>query len=156
MIDYIQDDIVASNDAKARRILLRSDSFYISQDGLLCHLDRSQKRGRDNFSQLVPQSMKYEVLSNVHNHVAGAHFGVHKTFQKLKQRYWWSGMFKDVEHWCKSCVDCAKKKSPRNTKRAPLLPLAVEGAFDRVTVDVLGPLNPSNRQNRYIVVLVIT
>ena len=123
----------------------------------MCHLDRSQKRGRDSFSQLVPQSMKYEVLSNVHNHVAGAHFGVHKTFQKLKQRYWWSGMFKDVEHWCKSCVDCAKKKSPRNTKRALLLPLAVEGAFDRVTVDVLGPLNPSNRQNRgYIVVLVIT
>ena len=41
--------------------------------------------------------MKYEILSNVHNHVAGAHFGVHKTFQKLKQRYWWSGMFRDVE-----------------------------------------------------------
>ena len=41
--------------------------------------------------------MKYEMLSNVQNHVAGARFGVHKTFQKLKQRYWWSGMFKDVE-----------------------------------------------------------
>ena len=48
----------------------------------LCHLDRSQKLARDSFSQLVvPQSMKYEILSNVHNHVAGAHFGVHKTFQ---------------------------------------------------------------------------
>ena len=152
-MDYIQNDVLPSNDAKARRILLRSDSFYISQDGLLCHLDRSQKRARDSFSQLVvPQSMKYEILSNVHNHVAGAHFGVHKTFQKLKQRYWWSGMFKDVEHWCKSCVDCAMKKSPRNTKRAPLLPLPVEGAFDRVAVDVLGPFKPSNRQNRYIVV----
>ena len=112
-----------------------------------------QRRARDSFSQLVvPQSMKYEILSNVHNHVAGAHFGVHKTFQKLKQRYWWSGMFKDVEHWCKSCVDCAMKKSPRNTKRAPLLPLPVKGAFDRVAVDVLGPFKPSNRQNWYIVV----
>ena len=88
-MDYIQHDSLPSNDAKARRILLRSDCFYISQDGLLYHLDRSQKRSaRDSFSQLVvPQSMKYEILSNVHNHVAGAHFGVHKTFQKLKQRY---------------------------------------------------------------------
>ena len=85
-----------SNDAKARRILLRSDSFYISQDGVLCHLDRNQKpSARDAFSQLVvPQSMKYEILSIVHNLVAGAHFGVHKTFQKLKQRYWWPSMFK--------------------------------------------------------------
>ena len=153
-IDYIQHDSLPSNDAKARRILLRSDCFYISQDGLLYHLDRSQKRSaRDSFSQLVvPQSMKYEILSNVHNHVAGAHFGVRKTFQKLKQRYWWPSMLKDVEHWCKSCVDYAMKKSPRNTKRAPPLPLPVEGAFDRVTVDVLGPFKPSSRQNRYIVV----
>ena len=93
---------------KPEEFFLRRDSFYISQDGLLCHIDLSQKRARDSFSQLVvPQSMKYEILSNVHNHVAGAHFGVHKPFQKLKQRYWWSGMFKDVEHWRKSCDDCA-------------------------------------------------
>ena len=154
IIDYIQDEILSSNDAKARKILLRSDSFYISQNGLLYHLDRNLTRSMlDAFSRLVvPQSMKYEILSNMHNHVAGAHFGVHKTFQKLKRRYWWPSMFKDVKDWCKSCVDCAMKKSPRNTKRGPLLPLFVEGAFDRVAVDVLGPFKPSNRQNRYIVV----
>ena len=75
MIDCIQDDILHSNDAKTRIFV------YISQDGLLYHLDRSQKRrARDSFYQLkVPQLMKYEILSNVHNHVAGAHFGAHKT-----------------------------------------------------------------------------
>ena len=84
---------------------------------------QSQFKKKKSFSYLVvPQSMKYKILSNLHNHVAGAHFGVHKTLQKLKQRYWWSGMFKDVEQWPKSCVDCAMKKSPRNTKRASLLP----------------------------------
>ena len=91
MIDYIQDDILrSSNDAKTRRILLRSHSFYISQDGLLYHLDRSHKRStRHAFSKLdVSQLMKYEILSNLHNHVADTYFGVHKTFQTLKQRYW--------------------------------------------------------------------
>ena len=63
MIDYIQDDILPNKDAKAGRILSRS-VFYISQDGLLCHLDRSQKGVLDSFSQLVvPQSMKYETFS---------------------------------------------------------------------------------------------
>ena len=49
--------------------------------------DRSQKRSaRDSFSQLVvPQSMKYENLSNVHNHVARAHFGVHKKLKLASQ-----------------------------------------------------------------------
>ena len=31
------------------------------------------------------------------------------------------------------------RKTPRNRKRAPLLPIPVEGAFDRVAVDCLGP-----------------
>lgn len=52
------------------------------------HLDRDRKRrNEDPFSQLViPQALKFEVLSNVHDHVSGGHFGVHKTFQKAKQR----------------------------------------------------------------------
>ena len=100
----------------------------------------------------MPASLRFEILSNVHDHVSGAHFGVHKTFDKIKQRYWWKGMYKDVEHWCKSCTECSMRKSPRNSKKAPLLPIPVEGAFDRVAVDVLGPFPPSNKGNRYIVV----
>ena len=33
-----------------------------------------------------------------------------------------------------------------------VLPIAVEGAFDRVAVDVLGPFPPSSKGGRYIVV----
>ena len=102
----------------------------------------------------MPASLRFEILSNVHDHVSGAHFGVHKTFDKIKQRYWSKGMHKDVEHRCKSCTDheCSMRKSPRNSKKAPLLPIPVEGAFDRVAVDVLGPFPASNKGNRYIVV----
>ena len=71
---------VISHAGKRPEITVRSDSFYISQNGLFCHLHRSQKRVHDSLSQLVvPQSMKYEILSNVQNHLAGAHFGVHKS-----------------------------------------------------------------------------
>ena len=59
--------------------------ILISENGLLHHLDPGQKRSaRHAFPQLVvPQSMKCKILSNVHNYVAGAHFGVHKTFHKI-------------------------------------------------------------------------
>ena len=50
---------------------------------------------------------------------------------------------KFVEAWCKSCLDCAMKKSPNDF--SPLLPLLVEGAFDRVIVDILGPFKPSDK-----------
>ena len=136
----------------ARKILLTSDNFYVGQDGLLYHIDFNRRRNaHESFSQLVvPAALRFEILSNVHDHFAGANFGLNKTFSK--QRYWWKGMFKDVEHWVKSCVECSMRKSPRNSKKAPLLPIPAEGAFDRVAVDVLGPFPPCSKGSRYIVV----
>ena len=154
MIDFLESDNLPFSDKKARNILLTSDRFYLDKDGLLYHLDRNQKlSARDSFSQLVvPQSMKFEILSNVHDHVSGAQFGTHKTFHKLKQRYWWKGMFLDTDHWCKLCTECSMRKSPRNSKKAPLLPLPVANAFEQVAVDVLGPFPVSRKGNRYVVV----
>ena len=154
IIDFLESDVLPFDDHAARKVLFTSSTFYVGRDGLLYHLDSKRRTNSyDSFSQLVvPASLRFEILSNVHDHVSGAHFGVHKTFDKIKQRYWWKGMYKDVEHWCKSCTECSTRKSPRNSKKAPLLPIPVEGAFDRVAVDVLGPLPPSNKGNRYIVV----
>lgn len=44
------------------------------------------------------------------------------------------------------------RKTPRNRHKAPLMPIPVEGAFDRLAVDCLGPLPESTRGNRYVVV----
>ena len=61
-------------------------------------------------------------------------------------------MYKDVAHWCISCVDCAMKKNPRRAHKAPLLPIPVQGALDRIAMDALGPFPPSHDGNRYIIV----
>ena len=148
MIDFLEN----TDDEDACNILLTSDNFYIGQDGLLYHIDFNRRRNpRESFSQLVvPAALRFEILPNVHDHVAGSHFGFNKTFSKLKQRYWWKGMFKDVEHWVKSCVECSMRKPPRNSEKAPLLPIPV-GAFDRGAVDVLGPFSPSSKGSRFLV-----
>lgn len=44
------------------------------------------------------------------------------------------------------------KKSPKQRQTAPVLPIPVEGTFDRVAVDCLGPFPVSDSGNRYIVV----
>ena len=98
--------------------------------------------------------LRYEVLVNAHDDIAGGHLGVYKTYGKLRDRYYWRVMYKDVEHWIRSCNDCATRKKPRNKSRAPLLPIPVSAAFDRMAVDILGPLSVTWTGNRYIVVFV--
>ena len=40
---------------------------------------------------------------------------------------------------------------PRRVHKAPLLPIPVQGAFDRIAMDALGCFPPSHDGNRYII-----
>ena len=117
---------------------------------MLFHIWTPRNRLRNTpCNQLViPTSLRYELLVWAHDDLTGGHFGTVKTYEKLRSRYYWRMMFADVNHWCCSCCDCAMRKSPRNRHKAPLLPIPVEGPFDRGACDVMGPF-PGNR---YVVV----
>ena len=104
-------------------------------------------------SQLVIRNaLKHEVLVWAPNDVTPGHLGTQKTYGKIRNRYYWRNMFRDIDNWCMSCIDCTMKKSPRNTYKAPLLPIPVENAFDRLAVDCLRRFPLFNTGNRYVVV----
>lgn len=104
-------------------------------------------------SQLVvPTPLRHEILIGGHNDPLSGHLGVNKTYEKLRERYYWPKMFPDVQFSCLSCTHYQIKKSPKRRHTAPELFIPVEGAFDRVEVDCLGPFPVSNSGNRYIVV----
>jgi len=126
IIHYLESSELPANERSARRLLLVEDLFYLADDGLLYRIEHKVKRNSSEpFSQLVvPESLRFEILSNAHDHITGGHLGTHKTFQKLRMRYWWRGMFKDTEHWCKSCVDCSMRKTPKNNLSEFLTPIA--------------------------------
>ena len=101
---------------------------------------------------MIPTALRYELLIWAHDNPNGGDFGTVKTYEKLRTRYYWRKMFSDVSHWCRSCCDCAMTKSPRSRHKAPLLPIPVQDAFDRVACDIIGPFPVSKAGNRYVVV----
>lgn len=107
------------------------------------------QRNDPDLSDLV---VYLEILVWAHDDLTGEHFGTVKTYEKLRTRYYWRKMFSDVNHWCRSCCDCAMRKSPRNRHKAPLLPIPVQDAFDRLACDIIRPFPPSKLGNRYVVV----
>ena len=154
LITYLESKTLPDDNNLSRAILQQCDNFFIDEQGLLKHLWTPQGRSRtDTKIQLaVPQSLRYEILKTFHDSPLGGHLGLEKTYDKIRHHYYWSSMFIDIQHWVKSCVDCQMRKTPRNKRNAPLLPIPVEGAFDRVAVDHLGPFPGSYSGNRYVVV----
>ncbi|CAB4022052.1 Hypothetical predicted protein, partial [Paramuricea clavata] len=153
MLDQ-ETDALPSDNKRARSFVLYGDKFYLDDNGLLFSLWTPSKRTqRDVCSQLViPDALKHEVLVCAHDDVNADHLGTQKTYGKIPTRYYWRNMFWDIDRWRNSCVDCAMKKSPRNRHKAPLLPIPVENAFDRLAVDCLGPFPLSDAGNRYVVI----
>ena len=89
-----------------------------------------------------------------HTHLLGAHLGMDKTRDRVLARFYWPGVKRDVERYCQMCPEC-QRVSPRSTVRNPLNPMPIiETPFDRIALDIVGPLPKTSRGHRYILVLV--
>lgn len=154
IISYLEKESLPNNSAAAKAVLHSIDNYYLDPDGLLCNIwVPGGRRVPGIRSQLViPTSLRQEILIGGHDDPLAGHLGVNKTYEKLRERYYWPKMFADVQFWCLSCTHCQMKKSPKQRQTAPILPIPVEGAFDRGAVDCLGPFPVSDSGNCYIVV----
>ncbi|VDI37976.1 Hypothetical predicted protein [Mytilus galloprovincialis] len=102
---------------------------------------------------VLPANFKRFVLNQVHNTVTGGHLGVRKTLSKIKQRYFWYKMRQDVKFWCTKCDICASKKAPCKKPKAPMKQYLVGAPWERMAIDILGPLPISVNNNRYLMVV---
>lgn len=102
---------------------------------------------------VLPQAMVPKVLEQLHNVSTGGHLGVQKLQGKVKDRFYWPGWFEDVKGWVRGCVDCGSRKSLGKSPCAPLLPSIPSRPFERVALDILGPLPQTPRKNQYILVI---
>ena len=105
------------------------------------------------FCALVPHACNQEILELAHASAAGGHFGIQKTIEKLKQRFHWISLSKDVKEWCAKCPTCNRQKT-QGRNRGALQPIYTGEPFERVAINIIGPLPRTPRGNRYILTVV--
>ena len=101
---------------------------------------------------VVPQSLRMEIMQELHAGATEGHLGEEKTFNKIKERFYWPGMSQDVKDWCHTCATCATRKPATKKNRAPLETIEVGYPLQVVAVDILGPLPESEEGNSYVLV----
>lgn len=102
---------------------------------------------------ILPRALRCKVLEHLHENPAGGHFGYEKTLAKVKSRYYWIGCSDDTRDWCTTCEVCQSRGGGRRKQKAALQIVNAGAPFERVAIDVLGPLPTTNRGNRYVLVL---
>ena len=102
---------------------------------------------------VLPKQCRRTVLQLAHDKPMAGHLGKDKTAKRILQRFYWPTLFKDVAEYCRTCGIC-QKASRTKEKRAPLIPLpVVTEPFQKVAMDIVGPLPRSRSGNRYILVI---
>ena len=103
----------------------QSGSFF-KKDGLL-YRRRKQAAGGggedlDGEQLVLPKEFRKSVLNLAHSVPTAGHLGKKKTVDRILQRFYWPGVYRDVTSYGKSCAGCQKLSGAKVT-RALLVPL---------------------------------
>lgn len=130
-----------------RRSFKAKAKHYLLINGLL------YKRNRKNPQRplrVIKISEMEMILYSFHEDPLAGHFGYNETFRAISERYFWPQMGNDIKRHVQSCDTCQKRQKPIRTER--LHPIKVGRPFDRIGMDIVGPLPLTKRNNQYIVV----
>jgi hypothetical protein len=114
------------------------------------------KDGTEKIKQvMVPVSCRKKVLTLAHDGLMSGHLGIKRTQNRVLSNFYWPGVNKDVTYYCRSCDICQKTVDRGRLKKAPLgdMPI-IKVPFERVAVDLIGPVVSSSRGHRYILTVV--
>ena len=96
----------------------------------------------------VPNHYRSEVIKQYHD--SNGHLGIDKTFDAIRQKYYWPNLYKELYDYVGKCVTCAQ----RNLKkiRAPVQETDIPPfSMAKLGLDLSGPYPRSLSGNKYIV-----
>ena len=125
--------------------------YYVMEDGIVYRITDPEKCESFSGLQLViPEFLQKPLIEEIHSGYFGGHLGVDKTYDKVRSRYYWSGMYRDVVQYLKTCVACNMRKLKR--QRPPLQDMQIpKYPFEQIAIDTSGPFPESFNGNRYII-----
>jgi hypothetical protein len=90
---------------------------------------------------IIPNCSIREMIFHMAHDSLG-HFGFAKTYEAIRNSYFWPNMRKDLEEfYIPGCVDCQRNKNSTTKPAGPLHPLPVpDKRFDSIAMDFVGPL----------------
>ena len=130
--------------------LLSVSGDFVWINGVLCV---SRQKDSTELTQIVvPRSLVSTLLARAHDD--SGHFGVERTLSRVREKYFWGSIFKDVTNWVQSCTFCQNRNRPSVMPKAPLQFMPIPSApWQCIAIDFVGPLVETSKGNTCILVV---
>ena len=106
---------------------------------------------------VVPAKYRRAILSISHDAPLSSHVGVAKVQSSLLLRFYWPGLFRDALQYVRTCPECQQVGKRVKKAKAPMVVMpTVNKPFERIIMDVVGPLDKSLQGNIFMLVIIDT
>lgn len=102
--------------------------------------------------KIVDNDTKKVILNDYHILPTSGHAGIRRMVNNIRRKYFWTGLERDVSNFIKKCDKCQRYKYLNNVKEPMVLTDCGTSAFDKVYIDLVGPLT---RDDNYCYILTL-
>ncbi|OLY78994.1 Retrovirus-related Pol polyprotein from transposon 412, partial [Smittium mucronatum] len=143
--DLLSNNIEINNSRLHRNEIKELKNYFLKDEILF----RRPLDGRIPRRVIINKGEQNQIIQEIHSGIGGGHRGRDGTMRKIKDRYFWYSMYKDVETFIKKCDSCQRRSPIRFHE--PLTPTWEPKLFGKVGVDlVLMPTGINN--NKYLII----
>lgn len=116
--------------------------------------DFEYKKLENERMQIQTPEEKELVLIENHDHPLSGHQGFQRTYDNIKNKYYWDNMKQDIRDYIQKCEICQKSKTNFKPNKSPMLITTTSKRFcEQIAMDIVGPLPITSNQNRFILTL---
>ncbi len=105
---------------------------------------------KSQYRIMAPKGLIKKIIKIAHT----AHFGTEKTYETIKQHFYWYGMRADIKNFCQTCTKCNTYKNHK-TLKVPLQDVTKDYAINEyISIDIIGPLPKSVNKKVYALTII--
>lgn len=125
--------------AKRQKLRIRGDVlYYLASDNI--------------YKWIVPNEERKRLIFSVHK--GCGHIGVTRTTKMIKENYYWPDMDFFIRTLLNTCKSCRERKNAGARNLPPPQASVTSYPFEKIALDITGPLRPCKNGERYILGIV--
>ncbi len=133
------------------RFKVGQNQWFIEKRGIIYNRIYSTNKKQFYDRYVLPHDFRKMVLDECH----GGHFDFSRTYEKIKERFYWSGMVKDTALFVDSCIECQRRNHAKPFKRGLMFSPKASRKFELLGIDLYKGI-PKGSVTGYDVILVMT
>lgn len=139
----LNESVTRKQKRKFKQYMIKDDQLY-----------RRSKQCASRYLLAIPRSMVDYILEQAHDIPMSGHFGVKRTLETIRSKFFWPTLDHDIRAYIKSCDKCQRKKADCRRKEGLMIPMPIPTQpFEIVGADLMGPLTQTTKGKTHIFVI---